>query len=63
MKIFKLADKVRGKFTGATGTVVAITYWIDGSISYTVQPKRLTNGGSPVNIFTVREYYLEKVEG
>ena len=59
---YNLGDKVKEQITGCIGVVIAVCFWIDGSISYTVQPTQLFNG-SPAKLFEMEEeFLLEKDE-
>ena len=58
---FKLGDRVKGKFTGATGIVIGITFYMHGPIVYAVQPIQTVNG-SPVSTFQCNEFYMENDE-
>ena len=58
----EIGQFVRDTVAGATGEVVAKTFWKYGCIRVTVQPRKLKNS-APVDTFTVDEPQLEVVEG
>lgn len=57
----KLGDKARDQISGFTGTIVAITEWLNGCRRITIQPSAL-HEGKPVENSTFDAEQLEKVE-
>lgn len=57
----KLGDKARDQISGFTGTVVAITEWLNGCRRITIQPSAL-HEGKPVEVSTFDAEQIAKVE-
>ena len=57
-KEIQLGDQVIDTLTGLKGTVIALTYWLNGCIRVSVQPRGLTEG-KPHEYTTIDEPQLE----
>jgi hypothetical protein len=57
----KLGDKVKEQITGLSGTIIAITEWLNGCRRITVQPAAL-HEGKPVEACTFDAEQLVKIE-
>lgn len=57
----KLGDKARDQISGFSGTIVAITEWLNGCRRITIQPSAL-HEGRPVDNSTFDAEQVEKVE-
>lgn len=57
----KLGDKAKDQISGFTGTIVAITEWLNGCRRITIQPSAL-HDGKPVENATFDAEQIEKVE-
>lgn len=57
----KLGDKAKDKVTGFSGTVIAITEWLNGCRRITIQPNTL-HDGKPIEGHTFDAEQVEKVE-
>lgn len=60
-KEIPLGVKVRDTISGATGTSIARTIWINGCVRITIQPQALKDGG-PAEGFCVDEEQVEIIE-
>jgi len=56
----KLGDKAKDQISGFTGTIVAITEWLNGCRRITIQPSSL-HEGKPVENSTFDAEQVEKV--
>ena len=59
MAKIKLGDRARDTITGFSGTVVAITTWLNGCDRYMIQPNTLKDG-STINPETFDVQQLER---
>ena len=57
----KLGDTVKDRISGFTGTVVALTEWLNGCRRITIQPSQL-HEGKPVETSTFDAEQVAKVE-
>lgn len=57
----KLGDKARDQISGFSGTIVAITEWLNGCRRITIQPSAL-HEGRPVENSTFDAEQIEKIE-
>lgn len=57
----KLGDKAKDQISEFTGTIVAITEWLNGCRRITIQPSALFEG-KPVDSSTFDAEQIEKVE-
>jgi hypothetical protein len=60
-KEIPLGVKVRDTISGATGTAIARTIWLNGCVRITVQPEALKDGG-PAEGFCVDEQQIEVIQ-
>jgi len=58
----KLGDEVKDQISGFTGTVVAITEWLNGCRRITIQP-RMLHEGKPVENSTFDAEQIMKLKG
>lgn len=57
----KLGDKARDVISGFSGTIVAVTEWLNGCRRLTIQPSML-HDGKPVDSSTFDAEQVEKME-